>query len=679
MKDDKVSKSTERSPGSEAADRNSLAPSDALAEETTHIERKESAEAGSDQNAENGKNPQEGSRALIIKDKEKTGGTEILPEEDPAGQENEAQENPEQKTGETETEASGNREQKAEEAEDSEDPDQEAEEAETQASDNQEPADRMVTVKVNRKVSVELPEALKDVKLELPRKTPDWKQLFKKPLFYVFLIGAAGLVWFVVNQIRIGLLPAGDLGLWFGIGAVIMAVAWMLLLRVKNPGLRLIGGLLSLLVFASAYLNAQAMDPISDCLHEIAFHAEKIEQTPGIYVSKQVPMKDLSSLKNATVGLIKDRNPELTTWTLQQLEEQGIKVKTKEFTSLQALIRGLKGQAVRAVILTKGDLAAAKEFEDLVPSLQDLTLVKQFPRDTGISQVQLSSDLYEQPFTVLVAASDRDLSQQEFVSDAISVISVNPKTRQILNIQIPRSLQVATACPEGIACPAGTMDKVSMTSLYTIESLRTVLEQYLQTDIQFTVRIDTEKIIELADLFSPVTVIGTHAYSSGSYTFKEGEQVMNSAMMKRYMHDRNDFTSDDQYMEANPMNAIRALLAAVKPEGILDYKPLMRVLGSSVATTFSYGQLAELLQMFEMHDFHWNTQDVTIQTEAGWEYSPALTSPAYTAVPSADYTDQLRVCIQQLLNGQTPQVPAVQQPAQAEPEAQDGTDTESGS
>ncbi|MCF0260953.1 MAG: LCP family protein, partial [Erysipelotrichaceae bacterium] len=490
--------------------------------------------------------------------------------------------------------------------------------------------------------------------------------------FYVFLIGAAGLAWFVIDQIRIGLLTAGDLGLWFGIGAVVLAAAWMLLLREKKAGLRLIGGLLSLLVFACAYLSAEAMDPVSECLHEMAFHSEKIEQAPGIYVSKQVPMKDISSLNNATVGFIKDRTPALTQWTLQQLEEQGIKVKTKEFTSLQALIRGLKGQAVRAVILTSGDLAAAGEFEDLTSSLQDLTLVRQFPKETGISQVQLSSDLYDQPFTVLVTASSQNLSEKEFVSDAVSVISINPKTRQILNIQIPRSLQVPAVCPEGIACPAQASDKVSMTSLYTMESLRSTLEQYLQTDIQFTVRIDTEKIIQLADLFSPVTVTGTHAYSSGSYTFKEGEQVMNTAMMKRYISDRNDFTSDDQYMEANTMNAVKALLAAVHPQGILDYKPLMRVLGSSVATTFSYSQLAQLLQMFEFHDFHWNTQDVIIQTQAGWEYSPSLTSPAYMAIPSGENIDQVRSCIRQLLSGETPQVPAVQSPAAAEPQVQEG-------
>ncbi|MCF0245669.1 MAG: LCP family protein [Ileibacterium sp.] len=616
---------------------------------------------------------------------EKTGSQEQEAEEIPEQTEPEAQEkNPEAQTepesqeeeSETEAESENQEEESGQQAESEsrEEPDQQEKQAKPEAAHSGE--EKTVRVKVNRKVSVELPESLKNIKLELPKKRINWKKLLRKPGFYIFLPGAFGLIWFLADQIRLSMLPAGDIGFWFGIGALLMALAWMLLLKMRNRRLKVIGALLSMLVFACAYLCSEVFNPISDCLKVMAYHSEEITQNPGIYAAKAVPVKDLKQLNKATVGVLKDRSQNLNSYVIQQLEDQDIHVKVKEYSSLQALIRGLKGQAVRAAVLNDADLAAADQFSDLKESVKDLSLVKQFPVDTGIRRTELKADLYQQPFTFLVAASDTDLSEKSFVADAIGVISVNPQTRQVLNIQIPRNYQVQTACPQGIDCPAGAMDKVSLTSLYTIESLRASLEQFLGTDIQFLVRIDTSKLSQLADLYSPVMVTGSYGYSSGSYTFKEGEQEMNGAMMRRFISDRNDFTSDDQYMQPNTVSAIDALRQAVKPKSILDYKPTMKVLASSVATSFTYNELLDLLKMFEFEDFHWNIQDVVLQVQDGWEYSPSLTTPAYTALGTDENANQVRACIKQLLDGQVPQVPAVQTQVPAQDQAEEGSKQE---
>ena len=101
----------------------------------------------------------------------------------------------------------------------------------------------------------------------------------------------------------------------------------------------------------------------------------------------------------------------------------------------------------------------------------------------------------------MISGSNDPLSQRAYRSNFNLLVTIHPQTKQVLTTFIPRTLAVTSKCQEQNACPQGVSEERFLLLATTcIEALKQSLEETLDIPIDFTVRIDFSKLIELFDL-----------------------------------------------------------------------------------------------------------------------------------------------------------------------------------
>lgn len=489
---------------------------------------------------------------------------------------------------------------------------------------------------------------------------------------YVLAAVLFGMCWMLVRMLMLQLFPASTILLFFGLGLILLFIAgWLLFCRPGWKG-KIAAVLACVLIIMGCYTGQQAAGILAGALHKIAQPNRAITRQAVIYTYAQVPVRDMENLNGQTLGVLETRNTDLNNAMLADLEQQGISVRTKGYFSLQAMIKALKGQAIRAVVLSPADLELIEEFSGMEKARQELSPVYAFNIETGISTPVSDLDLDRDCYTVLISGSSDPISQTSYRSSMNVLLSVNPKTSTMLLTFVPRSSWVNYQCDEALGCPAGTHDKAGFASMYTIETLRRTLEFELDIPIDFTVRVDLNTLLALSDMAGGIRVQNDEEYTNGYFSFAQGEIEMDSPRARRYIGELNDFSSSDQAQEKHQLNVLLALLRLARQADLTKMRPMLDIIDDSVRTSFTYTQICQLTRQLFLSQSVWSELFYSLSGGEGLDLSGSLTEYAYAYYLDPNSIARAHAAIEAVYAGQQPDVTPIQseQPdAPADPEA----------
>lgn len=518
-------------------------------------------------------------------------------------------------------------------------------------------------------------EEAKEVKESMTERLKQWcLKAIRQPGTYCLIAVCIGLCLLLYRMFELGLFKLSLAGLVLGVGLTGMAIAgfWFFYTRNKMwqiPGVLMCVGLLLLSILGQGQMQA-----ISATLNTISQPAATYVQTAAIYAPSLIPVNDLHSLNGETIGIVQDRDTRVVQALLEDLQNQGITVKTKAFTSLQQIYKAVRGQAIRAVILNPGDVRLIQEFNGVASNSTQLSLVYKLPVDSQVTSPTSDKNLETDPFTVLVSVSSDPLRETSYRSNLNLVVTVNPNTRQIMTTVIPKSVFVTPGCSEDLACtPGGAPDRISFASYHSIEALRQTVEKLFGVPIDFSVRIDMDRLLQLFDISEGKIRLSTDT----AYTDVDGgtKSDMSGPQIKRYIGNVDDLSADDMNQELNQLRVLLTLSHAYRMVEPTHLKETMQILEQSVWTSFRYNQLTELLRMFYIFPEPMNATYQLITGTSSTQYSPTLTETTYATSPDQASIDQAIAGMQAVLNGQEPQVSGLPDPASfnqpaADPNAQ---------
>lgn len=467
-------------------------------------------------------------------------------------------------------------------------------------------------------------------------------------------IGLGFLFWLIYDLARSRLIELSTAGIILGVGLLLVALAnfFFRYYGYKSKA-RIIGVLLIAFMIIISIFGIGLSDDLTAAIQRLSWHERVYTEKMNLYTYEQAPIRDLSKVNGElSVGVLNTVNQNMNEYTLEQLNQRGLKTKVHEYGSIQQMMRALKGQTLQVVLLEPYQIELAKEYPDLVTIDRELTKVESFEKETSLMDKPAEKDIENERYTVLITSSTAPLNQPNYRTYQCLVVSVDPVSQKILLISLPRNIYIPVTCSDEFACAPGQYEKLSLLSYHSQEVLRQSVESYLGIKLDYTIRVDLDTLSNALDRLGKTKVNNPNYYVTGNTVFNEGEIELNSVTADLYIRDFNDFSEVDQQFENNHLNLLKALLPFNWISSLAEMNPILDIIKESIQTDFSYNDLCEIINTFILYPNKWDILEMTPIRTNGFENSPQLTGFTYVNYANEDSINRIRQVLQLFNNGE---------------------------
>ena len=237
-------------------------------------------------------------------------------------------------------------------------------------------------------------------------------------------------------------------------------------------------------------------------------------------------------------------------------------------------------------------------------------------------KITKEADVTNQPFTVYISGIDSYGSIATVSrSDVNMVATVNPTTKQVLLISIPRDYYVQ------LRGTTGYKDKLTHAGLYGVETSVGTLEDLLDVDINYYARVNFSSLEQIVDALGGVDVYSKYTFTSskatgGTYYFTEGYNHMNGKQALSFSRERKALPGGDRARGINQQAVIDGIIRkATSPAIITGYSKILNSLKGTFQTNMSDNDIQKLIKM-QLNDMaSWNITSYSLDGTDGSEYT----------------------------------------------------------
>ena len=318
-----------------------------------------------------------------------------------------------------------------------------------------------------------------------------------------------------------------------------------------------------------------------------------------LVVLKDSPLASLSDLKDVKIGFADQMAAPLVTYITKKINE-----KASSFVSIHAdddlsNLDKLMNKSIDVMVL---DNSLRDTLIEAVPDFETKTkVIATIQKVTIKDDTSIPVDTSNHPFIVLISGVDTRQAgavADKARSDVNILMVINPLTRQVLTISIPRD----TYTPLG--CRGGAMDKLTHSGVYGIDCTVKTIENLFSIKINYYVKVNFTAFVNIVNVLGKINVYSKYAFTttkyvsySKHYTFKVGMNLMNAEQALFFSRERHAFTGSDVQRGLNQQEVIKGMINKVtEPATLLKIESLISVASKSVDTNFSVEAVMKLVQ-----------------------------------------------------------------------------------
>lgn len=176
-------------------------------------------------------------------------------------------------------------------------------------------------------------------------------------------------------------------------------------------------------------------------------------------------------------------------------------------------------------------------------------------------------------------------------SDANILVTVNTNTHEVLLTSIPRDYYVTLHSKRA-------KDKLTHSGIYGINETVTTVEDLLDVDINYYVRVNFTTVIKLVDTLGGVDVYSDYDFSAGGYHYNKGYNHLNGNEALRFSRERHSFASGDNQRVKNQQHVIEAIINKVLNNATIltRYTDILNALNGSFQTNIDQNDISNLVK-----------------------------------------------------------------------------------
>lgn len=285
------------------------------------------------------------------------------------------------------------------------------------------------------------------------------------------------------------------------------------------------------------------------------------------------------------------------------------------------------------------------------------------PREHAIVDSKHPVDVTKDPFTIYFSGNDSFGDIQETSrTDSNMLVTVNPKTHRILMTSIPRDYYVPVACAEDAAdgCPDGQKDKLTHTGLYGVQTTINTIEDFMDVDINYYVRVNFSSLTNIVDAIGGVDVtVGKGLAIDQFYTddtiggVVEGENHLDGQKALAYARERYAYEDGDLQRVKNQQQVLKGIIKKVKsPSMLLKYASLIDAIGSAIETNMPSSSITNFVKFQLASNSSWKFESYPMVGDTGMEFSPSLGDTASVTYQDRGSIETAHDKIEAILNGE---------------------------
>ena len=277
-----------------------------------------------------------------------------------------------------------------------------------------------------------------------------------------------------------------------------------------------------------------------------------------------------------------------------------------------------------------------------------------FLDSTSVKNDKKVGSVTREPFNVCLTGIDVwGTIDEQGRSDVNMIVTVNPKTEQILMTSIPRDYQIYMPDMDF------AMDKLTHTGFYSVDTTMAAEENLLDTKLNYYVKINFSTVEEFIDAIGGIDVYSDYEFvpvKLDDWTVQEGWNHMNGEQALAFARERKAFVDGDNQRIKNQQAVFEALIKKATGDKtmLLSYNKVLTEMRDYFRMSFSSGEIRRLIKHQLSHNPQWKIYKNTII--GGNDLMPTYTTGnarAYVMTQDEDSIENAKSLINAVLEGKT--------------------------
>lgn len=370
----------------------------------------------------------------------------------------------------------------------------------------------------------------------------------------------------------------------------------------------------------------------------------------SVVVLKTSPYKKLKDINGLNIGYYADESPE-TTKALDKVQKK-VELETTSYEDNHTLANELLDEKVDAILIENSHLEMLNEnigieegsFKDRIRTIYTFQIIV----NTG--NIAKDINVTKKPFNIYVSGIDTfgEISSVSR-SDVNMVITVNPETRQILLTSIPRDYYVK------LHNKTGYKDKLTHAGLYGVDMSIETLEDLLDIEINYYVKVNFTSVIDIVNAIGGVKVYSDYTFTSlDNYNYTKGYNQVNGEQALSFARERKAFAAGDRQRVKNQQAVFKAIFEKCTGKSIIaKYSKLLDSLQGKFVTNMSTARLTSLIRMQLSKNYEWNITSNSLEGGDGSNYTFSAPSvKAYVMIPKEESVMYAKELINKVFEGE---------------------------
>ena len=403
------------------------------------------------------------------------------------------------------------------------------------------------------------------------------------------------------------------------IALILVILGIRFLNKYKKPKIAII--IILMLIFGGAELFiGYNINKVYGSLKKVSSHDEYTTYSASLITLKTNDVDSIEDIDDAKLGILEDETSiEGSIIPKEVIKNKDLSNKTESYDSYISMIDALKAEKIDYIFLPTNYVIMfgnMEGYEDLDTTTKIIyTQTKKIKKEKSNNN---KTKPITEPFTILLMGVDSEtegIGNSSFNGDSLMVITFNPKTLTTTILSIPRDSYVPIAC-----FPNQRKNKITHAAWKGEECMQQTIENFLDIDIDYYVKINFKGVVQLVDTLGGVDVDvpynlceqnSNRQWGKNTVYIEQGKQKLNGEQALAFARNRHanpgmcsakwtNYTSNDFIRGQHQQEIVMALLNKFKSVKDLDtvYK-LLDTISNNMNTNMSTEQILSLYNVFK--------------------------------------------------------------------------------
>lgn len=335
-----------------------------------------------------------------------------------------------------------------------------------------------------------------------------------------------------------------------------------------------------------------------------SMHGEEQLETYYLAVLNDSKYENLIDLKGSKVGAYYI-NEDSYNKAIQNVNKN-ISLEIINYNDLIDLCDSLINKEIDAVLISENSKNMIEEQNELIDV--QIRVMYNITTKTKVNNISKDIDVIKNPFVIYISGIDTYGNIGTVSRSDVNIICIiNPNNKEILLVTIPRDYYVELY-------GKGSKDKLTHSGIYGIETSTKTIENLLDIDINYYIRLNFSTLVKAVDVIGGVNVYSEYTFNTYGVQFYKGYNKVNGELALAFSRARYNFPRGDRTRGENQMRVIEAIISKMSTSRVLvtNYLDILNSLEGTFQTNLEDNRIYDLVKFQLYYMPKWKVEKVSL-------------------------------------------------------------------